>query len=227
MSTTIRVGGTHPSGKSDSRLAFRFELQGALAVSRNLGVLASRLPKIEQTAMATLRRRLYTQARRDIQAEYSVGAQRIAKDLRTRVQGDIVSVTGYFRGIGLRQFGARDLRKSRRGVSYTIFSGHRSREPKAFFASLKRGGAAAGNEHVVQRLKQRRVMTAGRYKGKVRNVLETEYGPTVAQMLRKGRRPERLADFARGVLRAEVERLLRVYDPDGSYLNSINSEASP
>jgi hypothetical protein len=51
-------------------------------------------------------------------------------------------------------------------------------------------------------------MTKGRYEGKRRQPLVTHYGATVAQMLAKGRRPERLADFAAGVLGDEIDRLL-------------------
>jgi hypothetical protein len=60
----------------------------------------------------------------------------------------------------------------------------------------------------VRREGEKRRMTRGNYVGQLRQPLVIEYGPSVAQMLRKGRRPERLVEFARGVLRSEVERQL-------------------
>lgn len=202
----LNVGGVHPSGKAT--LGVSFDLQGALSVSRNLGILADRLPLFEKRALATLRRRLFTEARRDIQAEYNLAANRIAKDLRTRAAGGTVTLTGYFRGIGLRNFAARQTRK---GVTSSIFLGRRSLRPGAFFTSLFRGKGESGNEQVSKRGAPKRKMTAGRYKGQLREPLVTQYGPTVAQMLGKGRRPERLADFAKGVLRDEMERQIFSY----------------
>lgn len=181
-----------------------FELQKALEVSRNLGLLRSYLPWMQKRAVQTLRRRLPVEARRDIQAEYDVPAGRVRQDLGTREIPDGLRLTGYFRGIGLRNFRAR---QTRRGVTAAPFRGRRTLREGAFFAGLN-----SGNQQVVKREGPKRRMTSGRYIGKMRQPLETQYGPSVAQMLRKGRRPERLAEFAAGVLRSEVERLLAYYE---------------
>lgn len=186
-----------------------FELQRALAASRNLGLLADRLPWIQKRAIQTLRRRLPVQARRDIQAEYNIGAQRVNRDLSARVTADGIKLVGHFRGIGLRNFGAR---QTRRGVTAEIIRGRRSLHPGAFLARL-----LSGNVQAVSRVNPKRKMTAGRYVGKVRQPLAVEYGATVAQMLAKGRRPERLADYAVGAAGAEIERLLQYYDRDRGF----------
>lgn len=177
-----------------------FELQGALAVSRNLGILESSLGKFQQRAIGTTRRRVGTEARRDIQREYNIKAGRLNKDLRVSTPSAGLRITGYFRGIGLRNFGFRQTRK---GVSGSIFKGKRSLIKGAFFAPLLGGG---DNLHVVERFGDKRVMTAGRYAGQRRQPIVVEYGPTAAQMLRKNGRPERLAEFALGVLGAEMTR---------------------
>lgn len=182
----------------------KFELQGALKFSRNLGLLSSYLPWMQKRAIQTLRRRLPVEARRDIQAEYDIAAGRVRQDLRIRDVADGLVLTGYHRGIGLRNFRARQVRV---GVTAAPFRGRRSLRAGAFFAGLNQG-----NQQVVKRVGPKRKMTAGRYIGKMRQPLETQYGPSVSQMLRKGRRPERLADFARGVLRVELERLLSYYE---------------
>lgn len=191
------------AGAKADNLRLNLELQGALAASRNLGILSDRLPTFQKRAIGTLRRRLPVQARRDIQAEYNIGAARVRKDLSMTGGNDELRLTGHFRGIGLRNFGARQTRK---GVTAAIIRGQRSLHPGAFMAKL-----LGGNVQAVSRFGAKRVMTAGRYKGKLRQPLAVEYGATVAQMLGKNRRPARLADFALGVLRSEIERQIQSY----------------
>ncbi|MEN5208024.1 hypothetical protein ABE493_07860 [Stenotrophomonas terrae] len=189
------------------RISMGFELQGALSASRNLGLLADRLPWVQRRAIQTLRRRLPVEARRDAQAEYNIGLQRFNRDISTRITDEEIKLVGHFRGIGLRNYAARQTAK---GITASVIRGRRSQYPGAFFAQLN-----SGNVQVVSRFGAKRVMTQGRYKGKRRQPIAVEYGATVAQMLAKGRRPERLADFARGVLQREVMRLFDYYDHDG------------
>lgn len=205
------------------RYRLGFDLQGALAASRNLGLLAERLPSMERRAVQTLRRRLPVEARRDIQQEYNVSAQRINRDLKVHSTPEGLRLVGQFRGVGLMQFGARQVRK---GVTAAILRGKRSLHPGAFLASLLMGkwSLIGGNVQAVSRQGPKRVMTQGRYKGKRRQPIAVEYGATVAQMLAKGRRPERLAEYARGVLGDEMRRLLAYYDRGSGFLTG--SEAS-
>ena len=192
--TSTQVGG--------GAFALHADLDSLLSASRNLSVLASRLPTLHARAIGTLSRRLPVQARRDIQAEYQIGARRLTQDLSSRTTDDGVRLVGRFRGIGLRNFAARP---TSRGVTAAIVRGKRSLRERAF---IRRG--LAGNEHVFRREGPKRPMQQGRYAGKPRQPLVVEYGATAAQMLAKGRRPERLVDYARGVLAAESERLLRL-----------------
>lgn len=191
------------------RIALGFDLQGALAAQRNLGILAANLPLFQKRAIGTLRRKLLVQARRDIQREpvsYNIDAARVRKDLAVRDTQQGLKLTGYWRGIGLRNFSAK---RTRKGISSVIFRGRKDQDDGAFFARLLGGGA--GNLHVVERFGPKVEMQAGRYKGKRRQKLQVLYGPTVAQMLAKGRRPERLAEYARGLLGDEIERQIEGY----------------
>jgi hypothetical protein len=113
-----------------------------------------------------------------------------------------VRLVGRFRGIGLRNFAAR---QTRRGVTAAVLRGKRSLREHAFL-----GVGVNRNAQVFRREGPKRVMQQGRYAGKQRQPLVAEYGATAAQMLAKGRRPERLIDYARGVLAAESDRLLRL-----------------
>lgn len=186
------------------RITAGFDMTGALSASRNLGILADRLPLFQKRALGTLLRRLPVEARRDIQAEYNIGAARVRKDLSARDTPDGIKLTGFWRGIGLRNFGGRATRK---GVTSSIYTGgRRSLRAGAFMAQL-----ASGNVQVVKRDGEARLMTSGRYKGKRRQPLQVQYGPTVAQMLAKGRRPNRLAEYALGLVGDEIARQIEGY----------------
>jgi hypothetical protein len=195
MTTTSTQGG-------GGAFALHADLDGLLSASRNLSVLASRLPTLHTRAIGTLSRRLPVQARRDIQAEYQIGARRLTQDLSSRVTDEGVRLVGRFRGIGLRNFVAR---QTARGVTAAVLRGKRSLREHAFL-----GVGVNRNAQVFRREGPKRPMQQGRYAGKQRQPLVAEYGATAAQMLAKGRRPERLVDYARGVLAAESERLLRL-----------------
>jgi hypothetical protein len=192
----LSVGGLHAGGAGVGGV--HFDLNGALAVSRNLQLLDATLAKFEKRALSTLQRRLSTETRRDIQREYQIPAGRLTKNLRVVATTSGTSITGYFRGIGLRNFSGRQVRA---GVTAAIFRGKRTLRAGAFFASLLGGGVQA-----VKREGDKRLMTRGRYAGKMRQPLAVQYGPTAAQMLRKEGRPQRLANFAAGVLGAEMTR---------------------
>ena len=178
-----------------------FTLTGALETSRELGAMARKLPTFHKRAIGTLRRSLPTEARRSIQDEYNIKAGRVRQDLSVRNLSDGLRLTGHFKGIGLRNFAARQTLK---GVTSQIMKGKRSLDEGAFMAPLLGGGVQA-----VERGGEKRVMTRGNYQGKKRQPLYVLYGATVAQMLRKGRRPERLKDFAIGVLSTDMDRQLK------------------
>lgn len=183
------------------KLGLNMSVTGVLDATREMTAYASRLPTIQKRAILSLRRKLPVQARRDIQAEYAISASRIRSDLGTSLLPDGIRLTGHFRGIGLRNYGAR---QTSGGVSASILRGKRTLRPGAFMAKL-----LSGNVQAVHREGEKRVMKSGRYVGKKRQPLVVEYGPTAAQMLRKGRRPERLLEFSRGVLRSEIDRQLK------------------
>jgi hypothetical protein len=183
------------------KLGLSMSLTGLPDLERAFAAYPSKLGTVQKRAILTLLRKLPVQARRDIQAEYSIPAARLRKDLGARVRADGIRLTGYFRGIGLRNFGAR---QTRAGVTASVFRGARTLRESAFVATM-----LSGNQQVVQREGEPRVMTKGRYVGKRRQPIVVQYGPTAAQMLRKGRRPERLLDYSRGVLRDEVNRQLK------------------
>lgn len=177
-------------------------LTGLPDVEKAFADYPRKIALVEKRVILTLLRRLPVQARRDIQAEYNISVKRIREDLGASLLASGVRLTGHFRGTGLLNFGAKQRRK---GVTATVYrGGKRTLREGAFIATLLNG-----NPQVVKREGEPRVMTKGRYVGKRRQPIVVQYGPTAAQMLRKGRRPERLLDFSRGVVRAEVERQLK------------------
>lgn len=187
---------------SSGVLHLHVDLHGGLAAARNLSALSARIAEVPPRAIATVRRRVPVQARRDIQAEYALPARRVNQDLTARLTEQGVRLVGRFRGIGLMQFNAH---KAPGGVRATVLRGRRNLRKDAFIAP-----GLGSNVHVFKRAGAKREMRQGRYAGQSRQPLVAQYGASVAQMLAKGRRPERLVDFARGVLAAEVDRLLRI-----------------
>lgn len=214
--STLTIGRTH-GGNYGKKLGVEFDLRDALAVKRNLGAVAKFLPDIQARAIRAMARGITTFAKRDIVKEYNIGANRVGKDLRASVLTGLrgVRLTGYFRGIGLIQFGATAYMagKPGGGVKYRIFRGGVvNQAPGEFIATLLRGKTDTGNVHVAYRTGEFALMENGRYAGKIREKIAVEYGPTVAQMLRKGDRPERIADAAVGLVQKEIQRQLAYFE---------------
>jgi hypothetical protein len=171
--------------------SFSVELEGALNVAQQLSTVPGRILQAQRRALGTMRRRLATEARRDIQAEYNLKAGRIAEGLAVRDTADGVKLIGRSRGINAAQFGAT-WSKRMKGARFAIKrGGDRSAHEGSFIATGR-----SGNRLVFER------------QGKARLPLQAVYGPSVGQMLKHGRRPERLAEFAVRVLEAEQRRLL-------------------
>lgn len=175
------------------------DVSGALDVADRLFATVKRADQAQRRALGTLRRRLPVQARRDIQAEYAIKAATLRERLLTRTDTAGLRLIGKSRGMGLINFGAR---QTRAGVSSQVLRGERDVDAGAFLAPL-----IGNNLHAVERYGAKRRMTRGHYIGQLRQPLSVLYGPSVAQMLQKGRRLDRLAEFAQRVIAAELERL--------------------
>lgn len=148
--------------------------------------------KVRSRALGTLARRIQVQARRDIQSEYNLTASRINDGLSVRRPDDgSVILRGQARGINLIAFGARWSKKT--GVTARVLkSGKPTIRREAFIAKGKNGALL-----VFER------------RGKARLPLDAVYGPSIGQMLKHGDRPKRLADYASGIVAAEIARLTR------------------
>lgn len=163
--------------------------------------------KVVQRARATLARRLLVEARRDIQTEYALNATRIRSALSIRNDGDTVELTASGRGVGLVNFPNSGGRKRRE----FLVEVKRGEGKRPWDAGTFVGTALGGSQQVFVRdfraPKQR--MTRGVNKGRLKQPLLNQYGPSVAQMLRRPERRERLSEFARRILGDEVARLPR------------------
>lgn len=171
---------------------FDVELEGALQVAATLSTIPSRILKAQKRALGTVRRRLLTQAKRDIGAEYNLTAGRIAKGLNVRNVTDGIKLIGKSRGINAIQFRATWSRRFKGGARFAIKRGAPRTDRGSAFIAVGR----SNNRLVFER------------QGKARLPLQGVYGPSIGQMLKHGRRPQRLAEFALGILEAEQRRLL-------------------
>lgn len=169
----------------------RIDLSGVLKAADRYRSIAKNLPQAKQRAIGTLKRRLLTEARRDIQEEYNLPAGRIAQGLSVSANDDSILLTGKARGIGRINFGGRQPKGGL--VTTQVFKqGGRETLPNAFIAK-----GLGGNTQIFQRTTKKRLP------------IETLYGPSVAQMLRKQGRSDRLAEFARKILSNEIDRALK------------------
>jgi hypothetical protein len=171
--------------------SFDVELAGALDAAQQLSAVPAKILLAQKRGMGTVRRRVPTEAKRDIGAEYNLRAGRIAQGLSMQSTADGLKLIGRSRGINAIEFRAT-WSKRMKGARFTIKrGGDRSAHEGSFIATGK-----SGNRLVFERSGDKRLPIRG------------IYGPSVGQMLKHGRRPERLAEFAIRILEAEQRRLL-------------------
>jgi len=169
----------------------KIDTSGVLRSANRFSTIAKNLPQAKQRAIGTLVRRIQVEARRDIQEEYNLPAGRINQGLSVSKSTDSVSLRASGKGIPKINFAGRQPKKGI--VSYQVFKqGARATLPEAFIAK-----GLSGNAQILQRISKPRLPIA------------TQYGPSVAQMLRKQGRPERLGDFAQAILSKEIDRILK------------------
>ena len=181
------------------------DLSGLRRQIERLGKTQKAAEQAVKRARGTLARRIVVEARRDIQTEYTLPANRITAGLFTRNNGDAVELTGVARGVGLINFkGSGGTRRAPVRVQVKTAGAAVVYDNNYF-----RAKGLNGNRQIFERLPEKRRMVAGNYKGRLRNVIRSTYGPSVAQMLRRPGRSGRLADTAQTILRDEIDRLGR------------------
>lgn len=188
---------------------FSVEITGSLEAAQAIGDFPGRVAQIQQRAIATMRRKMLTEAKRDIGREYKLSLGRIAKDLSSKNTEDGVVLVGHWRPVNAIEFGARWTRTKRgrgKGARYTFFRGAGVRVRPGSFIATGINGARLVFSRQTNTPKHR--VLRGYNAGKMKQSLRGRYGPNVADMLKKGERPQRLADFAVGILGQEIDRQL-------------------
>ncbi|MGO1003286.1 hypothetical protein [Lysobacter sp. CA196] len=171
------------------------DANGVLDTARRISEIPAKLALAQRRALGTLRRRWPVIARRDIQTEYALSAQRIRAGISVRTTREGVELVGVARGVGLRNFASKRSADDR-GLDYTAVRGRRSFKRSGFHR--RHDGADIAFE---------RTPVAGA-KRVPRTPIRRLYGPSLAQMLRHGDRPERMGQVGLDVIAAEINRLL-------------------
>lgn len=188
-----------------------FDLQGDLDAAQGISEFPRRVLRTQVRAVGTLRRRIATEAKRDIGREYNLKAARIAQGLRVRIVRDGIALLGSSRGINAIEFGATWSRtrrgKTTEGARFKFRRAGSLRAEPGTFIARSLNGARLVFERDVKRGKHR--VEHGTNAGRMKEYLLAVYGPSVAQMLKHGGRPQRLVDFSVRVIKAELERQLR------------------
>lgn len=173
----------------------RISADGALDAAKRINEIPAKVAVAQRRALGTLRRRWPVIARRDIQTEYALSAQRIRAGLSVRTTREGTELVGVARGVGLRNFASKRSADDR-GLNFTALRGKRGFRRSGFHR--RHGGAdiafvrapISGDKRVP------------------RTPILRLYGPSLAQMLRKNDRPERMAQAGLDVITAELDRLL-------------------
>lgn len=171
------------------------DADGALDAAKRISGIPAKVVLAQRRALGTLRRRWPVIARRDIQTEFALTAARIRTGLSVRTTASGVELVGVARGVGLRNFASKRSADDR-GLDYTAVRGRRSFKRSGFHR--RHGGAEIAFE---------RTPISGP-KRVPRTPIRRLYGPSLAQMLRKGDRPERMGQAGLDVITAEIDRLL-------------------
>jgi minor tail protein Z (GPZ) len=149
-------------------------------------------------ASSTLARRLPVEARRDIQTEYNVKAATVNQYLSVTKDDTSVTLIGRARATGLIEFGGKWGGPRSAGAVASALVSEGAHTYGGTFIAVGR----SGNRQIFDR-----ALVGGRRAPRL--PLKTLYGPSVASMLRKGEREDRLADFAQSVLSTEIDRLIK------------------
>lgn len=169
------------------------DADGALEAARQLSDVPAKIALAQRRALGTLRRRWPVIARRDIQTEYALPAARIRAGLSVRTTRDSLELVGVARGVGLRNFrskrSADDL-----GLDFVAMKGKRGFRRSGFH----------GRHRGVDIAFERTPVSGD--KRVPRTPIRRLYGPSIAQMLRKGDRPERMAEAGLAVITGEIDR---------------------
>lgn len=184
------------------------DISGDLDAARGISEFPRKVAQAQKRALSTLRRRLLTEAKRDIGQEYNLKAGRIAEGLKFRSVQDGVALVGKARGINAIEFGATWHRtrrgKATSGARYRIYRKDAATEHAGTFIATGVNGTPLVFRRDTKRGKHR--VTRGANAGQMKEYLISVYGPNVAKMLRHGTRPQRLVQFARQILDKEIAR---------------------
>ena len=174
------------------------DADAALDAAKRVSDLPAKVLVAQRRALGTLRRRWPVLARRDIQAEYALSATRIRDGLSVRNTRDGIELVGRIRGIGLLNFAGRGTRA---GLRYRIFRNRPGLEPHGFVRSRRGQGLPKAWE-------REPLIGSGGHRRVPRYPIEPLFGPSLAQMLRKGDRPARMAQAGLDVITADLDRQL-------------------
>ncbi|ALN83062.1 hypothetical protein [Lysobacter antibioticus] len=169
------------------------DANAVLDTAKRVSEIPAKIALSQRRALGTLRRRWPVIARRDIQTEYALSAQRIRAGISVRTTREGVELIGVARGVGLMNFSARRVTE---GLTYSARRGTRGLR-RSGFKTRYRGTPIAYERTPISG--DKRVP---------RTPIRRLYGPSLAQMLRKGDRPERMGQAGLDVITAEIDRLL-------------------
>jgi hypothetical protein len=176
------------------------DIGAALRAARQVDGLARGIPRMQQRAIGTLRRRLQPEAARAVPARFNVAPRDVRARVNVTLEGrDTVALIGSGVPLPAHLFGGEYGGRLSPGASWQVLaSGPRKIRPGTFVRKRDRKGkimtrAADAFGQRVQRLP-----------------IKTVYGPSVGAMLLSDTVGQKLGEFGARIMDDEVARLIAV-----------------
>lgn len=187
------------------------DIRGVAQLANAVSSVPRQVQRAQSRALASTRRGLLTEAKRDIGREYNLKAGRISKSLTGRTVPAGAAIIGSSRGINAIDFGAKWSRNGRASAGGARYHFKRT-SANAAHAGQFIGTGINGAKLVFERDMKRGThrVGSGYNAGRMKRYLNAVYGPSLAQMLKHEPRPERLATWAMQKLEQEIARQVRL-----------------
>lgn len=180
----------------------------AEAIKRLANVLENNTKLLKRdinTALNSTARHLKSQWAKEIGTELAL-PQKVIKETirqelaRTGGEAQAAVVQNKSKRLSLKEYKARQTRK---GVSYTAYKGSGRKSLPGTFVVAKLGG------HVFTRQGEKRVMSKGRYAGKMRQPIVKRFGPSPFDTSKKHEIPVKLVVLGEARLLEELKKRVR------------------
>lgn len=182
-------------------MAVTFDIGAALKVARSLGSLDDALPRIQERATGTFKRRIEAEAGRAVSARFNVSPTIVRAGLMAVASKNVVELTGSGTALELIDFGGEWGGRLTPGASAQRLRGGPREVDRGSFIPTK-----VPWKHIMRRA------DSNRFAGvRVQRLpIKIVYGPSAGAMLLSPAVGSQLREFGARILTEEIDRLIAV-----------------